>query len=186
MRLAYLVPVGLLFAFAMAPADANHGPIFTVLAADGDFFYDSDGDCVGDSDVALGGEALHQQQVAAPFIGPEPLGEFGCLGGPRTWTMVVPTGHHWHLDGTVRYTWDGNEPVGGLNDVHVHVTNAQGQILVSTLLTEGPKPAIPGQEPVGIHTLAYLQFSTGTVTITEDVFSGANTIWASNLLFTVI
>lgn len=175
LMLAVLAPFG-------ARADAT-----TILTVDnGDTFYDTNKDCVGDTDTPTGAEALRHWHVGIPFAPAlaEAAGGFGCLGGPKEWAIVVPAGARARIAGSVRYTWDTNVPGGCCNDVHIHITNAAGDIVASTLLSDGPKPVIPQVAQPQSHAFDF-PLSAGAYTIVEDVFSGEHTAWLTKLAVTL-
>lgn len=191
-RLTFLagVLVAVLLAASAGPALAGHSG--TLLAVDdGSFFYDTDGDCANGGETndhtTPGATALRHWHVGVPFAGAEaePLGGYGCSDdpadyGPQTWTVTVDALHVGHLDLTITYTWDQQVPGGGDNDVQVHVQDADGAVVASTFVDEGPKPVVPSVLPVRSHTLDVTLYP-GTYTITEDVFSGEHTAWLTEL-----
>lgn len=165
---------------------AGHGTVLAV--SNGSSFYDTDGDCVGDTNdhTAPGAQALRHWHVGLPFVGPsaEIAGGFGCLGGPTSWTVAVPGTGDATLAGSITYTWDQQVPGGGENDVHLHVYDANGDLVASTLTSNGPNPVVPFVAPVQTHTFSLTLPAGGTYTIVEDVFSGEHTAWLSNFTVT--
>jgi hypothetical protein len=175
-----LFTTGILIVLAIAPLTAQGGT--TLLTVDdGNFFYDVNNDCVGDTDAAAGARALRHWHFGFPYPAAEPVGGFGCLGGPKTWT--VSSASPIELSGSIRYTWDTNVPGGGFNDVHLHAYNAAGALVWSTLQTEGPKPVVPMVLQVRSHAIS-ATLPAGTYTLVEDVFSGEHSAWLTKLTVT--
>lgn len=166
----------------------------TVLSVDdGNFLYDSNGDCVGDTDGGQTSVALHHWHYSLPFAGvaEEVQGGFGCKGAPRTWSILVPEGQTAQIDGRFRYGWDRHVFPGGGNDIHLLVLDAAGAPAYSTLLTQGTLPSFGTPlQPVTLPTaILERSFATtlgpGEYTITEDVTSGAHTAYATRLTVTI-
>jgi len=180
MLLAAMLGLG---AWATSPALAD-GPLHAVLVVDdGPFFYDADGDCAGDTDDPTGGVALRSWDVSLPLLGPGPEpGGHGCLGGPRSWNVSIGPGHEVLVTGTLRFTHDANAGWGGANDAHLHVFDAAGQFVTSTLTAVGPGFSGPGPQDQGSHPIGF-QMPFGDYRFEEDAFNGAHTSWLSN--FTV-
>lgn len=178
---AILAAIGML-TVVVATAKAGHDPNHLLSVDDGDFFYDTDGDCVGDTDDHTQGEALRHWHGGVPLLGSEaePLGGFGCLGGPESWTVTVFPDRTATVDGRIKYTWDQNVPGGGDNDVHLHIYDSEGDLVASTLTTDGHKPVVPHVLQVREHSFSFF-LGPGTYTIQEDVFSGEHTAWLTRL-----
>ncbi|MBW3583796.1 MAG: hypothetical protein KY455_11910 [Euryarchaeota archaeon] len=172
--------ITILLAFALStfpgPVSATHDDPSRVLHVDdGRFFYDSNNDCIGDTDDATGNVALRHWHFGAPFVHQEPAGGFGCLGGPQSWEVTVPDGKTGAIIGEIRYTWDQNVPGGGLNDVHLNILEADGTLLYSTSFDQFD-PVVPGVDDAKEHIFT-LTLPPGTYTIEEDVFFGEHTAW---------
>lgn len=161
-----------------------------LTVADGQYFYDStdDGACNADTNDYTLGVATRHWHVGVPLID-EPIpdsadgtnpGGFGCLGKPKSWTVTVPAGSTATISGTIDYTWDQDVPGGCCNDVHLHVFDATGVLVTSTLQTEGPKPVVPMVAQVQHHDVN-LSLAAGTYTLREDIFSGEHTAWLTNI-----
>jgi hypothetical protein len=174
-----------LAAVALVPAPSRAATVL-LHVDNGTFFYDSNNDCVGDTNTAAGAVALRHWHVGIPFVGPhaaadpEAAGGFGCLGGPASWTITVAPGRTAAVIGSIDYTWDTNVPGGCCNDVHLHALDAGGNVVASTLLNEGPRPVIPTVMPVRQHLVGFA-LQPGTYTLLEDVFSGEHTGWLTHL-----
>jgi hypothetical protein len=183
MRKTSILIAAVAMAFLPAPSRAQT----SLLHVDnGAFFYDSNNDCVGDTNTPTGAVALRHWHVGVPFVGPhlavdpEAAGGFGCLGGPSSWTITVAPGHTASVKGSIDYTWDTNVPGGCCNDVQLHVLAVDGSIAASTLNTDGPKPVIPSVAQVQRHAFEFA-LQAGTYTLVEDVFSGEHTGWLTHL-----
>ncbi|HVL33167.1 MAG TPA: hypothetical protein VM600_06260 [Actinomycetota bacterium] len=172
---------------ALAPAGARADDVVLLEVADGEFFYDAtnDGVCNPATNTAAGAQAARHWHVGVPFApaAAEPAGGFGCLGGPKTFAVTVAAGTTATVSGTVKYTWDTNVPGGCCNDVHIHVFDASGSLVVSTVQTDGLKPVIPVVEQVRSHPIAFT-LKPGSYTIVEDIFSGEHSAWLTNLKVT--
>jgi hypothetical protein len=176
-RLLALLVVGLLLVPVAGRAETT---LLTVN--DGDFFYDVDNDCAGDTDDFTLGVATRHWHVGIPFApaAAEAAAGMGCLGGPKTWTVTIGAGKVGTLAGSIRYTWDQDVPGGCCNDVHLNVFDASGALVDSTLLHDGPKPVIPTVEPIRSHPID-ITLKPGTYTVVEDIFSGEHTAWLTKL-----
>lgn len=184
MRKALLVVTVLLAAGLVPQVAADHGPNELLNVDDGSFFYDSDGDCVGDTDDHTQGQALRHWHVGVPLVPAqaEPAGGFGCGEDwePQTWQVTVSDGHVARVSGEVTYIWDQNVPGGGFNDVQIHIRDARGALVYSTLEEEGVQPVDPTSPAPLTHTVD-TTLEPGTYTIEEDIFSGEHTTWLTNL-----
>ena len=166
----------------------------TILSIDdGDFLYDSNADCVADTDGGQTSVALHHWHYSLPFAGvaEEVQGGFGCKGAPRTWALTVPSGATAQIEGRFKYGWDRHVFPGGGNDIHLLVLDADGLPAYSTLLTQGTLPSFGTPlQPVTLPT-AILErsfsatLSEGTYTVVEDVTSGAHTAYVTRLSVTL-
>lgn len=165
---------------------------------DGDYFYDTDatdGVCQGTTDDYTQGEATRHWHIGVPYAGPGLLGDgvplvgdevlagTGCLGGPKSWTITVPEGRVGTGVGSIRYTWDQDVPGGGFNDVHLHVMDAAGARVYSTVDDPGvgTNPVNPVTGPLFLEHEFSFSLPPGTYTIAEDVFSGEHTAWLTKL-----
>jgi len=169
-----------LFLAAWQPVQAAVGDVLFQVA-DGANFFDANGDCVGDTDNHVGATALHHWHVGIPLVASdlEVAGGFGCMGAPRTWTVTIPPDSHGAFFGSIAYINDDNEPGAALNDVHIHVYDNTGALLTSTLLTDRPRPVVPGVTGPQSHPIFFV-LEPGVYTVVEDVFSGTHTAWATN------
>lgn len=183
--------IALLLAAVLPTAAPAAEPQDLLLVDNGVFFYDSNNDCIGDTNTAAGAKALRHWHVGLPFLNAdaEPAGGWGCApsipSAPATYgPVVVPSGKTAVVSGLVRYTWDTNVPGGGLNDVQLHIYDVRGERIYSTLDADGPRPVIPNIEQVREHTIS-TQLGPGTYTFTEDVFSGEHSAWLTRLRVTL-
>ncbi|MHB8605008.1 MAG: hypothetical protein ACYDCK_07090 [Thermoplasmatota archaeon] len=185
MKLSLLVSAALVALFA-APAIHAQTPVILFAVDNGDYFYDSNGDCIGDTNDPTGHVALRHWHVGEPFAGAssEPVGGFGCMDGgrPQTYTVTVPDGMTASVTGSIRYTWDTNVPGGGCNDVQIHIFDAGGNLVYTTLTApgEGPRPVVPMVLQVRSHAVS-TTLGPGTYAIQEDIFSGEHTAWLTKL-----
>lgn len=183
-----LLIAAVLVAAGLAPtAAANHGPNTLLDVDDGAYFYDSDGDCEGDTNDNTQGEALRHWHVGLPFVPAEAevASGYGCGPAedwsPQTWQVTVAEGHIAEIDATVTYTWDQDVPGGGFNDVHLHVYDDAGNLVTSTLQEDGPQPVNPtAPMPPPTHELE-ATLAPGTYEIEEDIFSGEHTTWLTEV-----
>lgn len=173
----------------VAPVASGQSTETLLEVDDGAFFYDTDGDCVGDTNDHTDGEALRHWHVGVPFAPAmlEVAGGFGCgpheAWAPQTWTVTVDEGHEATVTGEVSYLWDQNVPGGGFNDVQIHITDEQGLPVYSTFEQDGPNPVDPVSPAIESHTVD-TTLDPGTYTIHEDIFSGEHTTWLTQLTVT--
>jgi hypothetical protein len=157
----------------------------------GRFFYDSNADCIGDTNAPAGAQALRHWHAGIPFAGAdaEVAGGFGCAalgaGRPQTYLVAVPEGRTARVTGVIRYTWDTNVPGGGTNDVQLHAYNAAGQLVDSTLTADGPMPVVPNVLQVREHVVNFT-LPAGNYSLVEDVFSGEHSAWLTQLEETLL
>lgn len=179
--------IATVFVAAMLPLPARADGVL-LHVDDGQFFYDSTNDrvCNPDTNTAAGAVAVRHWHVGLPMVPAalEAAGGFGCLNGPKGWQPqtygpVTVTGEA-RATGTITYTWDTNVPGGCCNDVHLHVFDAGGNLVASTLLDDGVKPVIPSVEQIRSHRID-VTLGPGTYTFVEDIFSGEHTAWLTKL-----
>jgi uncharacterized lipoprotein NlpE involved in copper resistance len=84
------------------------------------------------------------------------------------------------VTGSIRYTWDTNVPGGCCNDVHLHVYDAEGSMVFSTLDADGYQPVIPMALQIRSHEFSFT-LGAGTYTFVEDVFAGEHSAWLTKL-----
>lgn len=158
-----------------------------LIVDDGDFFYDqdpADGICEGTTNDHTKGEATRHWHAGIPFVPSEAeaAGGYGCLGGPTFWEITIDPGKVGTISGSVTYTWDQDVPGGGLNDVHLHVFDADRNVVASTLQDDGPNPVIPNVGELILSHPIDMRLDPGAYVIEEDVFSGEHTAWLTTLV----
>ena len=170
---------------ALGPVPGGAAATTLVHVDNGDFFYDLDDDCIGDTDDPAGAEALRHWHVGLPFLGAEAevAAGFGCLGGPASWEIEVQDGWTATVEGSIRFTWDQNVPGGGLNDMQLHIFDGAGDLVESTVFDGNPALQVPGEifERTFSFTLA-----PGDYSIVEDVFFGEHTAWLTTMTVTAV
>lgn len=161
----------------------SRGQAILLSVDNGDFFYDTNSNCIGDTDNNVNAVALRHWHAGIPLAGgqAELAGGFGCLDGgrPQTYGPVTVTTSA-TVTGRIRYTWDRNVPGGGFNDVQLHIFDAGGNLVFSTLFSDGAKPVVPVVLQVREHPIA-TTLGPGTYTFVEDIFSGEHTAWLTRL-----